>query len=105
MISCYRDSYGFARVKPNDMNPLVGLYFEQDIQGSQPTCDELLAILDEVEGGKRSEWSGTGNAHTLTIKCDGVCIVNEWDESLGQALVSLALFRQCIEAWRKCISF
>jgi len=104
MIICYRDSYGFPRVEPNDVHPLVGLYMEQDIQGSPGTCDELLAILHEVERGTRSEWSGTGNAHTLTVKLDGISVANEWDESLGQARIPLDLFRQCIEAWRTCIS-
>ena len=104
MISCYRDSHGFPRVEPNDVHPLVGWYLEQDIQQSPATCDELLAILDEVEGGKRSEWSGTGNAHTLTIKPEEVSIVNEWDENHSQAQIPLSLFRQCIEVWRVFIS-
>ena len=104
MIRCHRDPDGFCRVDPIDVHPLVGTYLEQDVQGDLATCDDLVRILDEVEQGRCSEWSGTGNVHTLTIRKSRVSIENEWDDSLGQAQIPLSLFRQCVVAWRQCIA-
>jgi hypothetical protein len=63
-----------------------------------------LAALDEIKEGHLPEWSGTGNAHTVTMRPDAVVIHNEWDDSLGDARLSLDVFRDCIQAWEACIS-
>ena len=104
MIKCYRDSIGICRADSKDVHRLVGTYLEQDLQGSLIMCNELMSTINEIECGARREWSGTGNAHTITIRADGVSIKNDWDDSLGIAEISLNLFRQCVEAWRRCVS-
>jgi uncharacterized protein YacL (UPF0231 family) len=104
MIKCYRDGEGYCRVDANDLHPLIAAYFEQDVQGDPVACRELLGVLEEVEDGRRTEWSGTGNAHTVTIRPDAVVIHNEWDDSLGDANLPCDVFRGCIEAWKACIS-
>jgi hypothetical protein len=63
----------------------------------------MLGVLDAVESGGRSEWSGTGNAHTVSINRSGVEIVNVWAASSGQAHLSVDEFRSCILTWRRCL--
>ena len=104
MIRCYRDANGYFRVEANDVHPLIGAYLEQDLQGDQAACQQMTAVLDEVSSGRRARWSGTGNAHTVNIQDHEVLIINEYDDSLGPAKIPLNVFRQCIEAWKKCIS-
>ena len=104
MIECFRDENGFSRVNPNDVHPLVATFLEQDVQASTPTCDEFLGLLDEIENGRRGDWSGTGNAHHVAITKDLVTITNAWDDSLGVALIPMPLFRECVAAWRSHIS-
>ena len=103
MIKCYQDERGYPRVDPNGLHPLIAAYLEQDVQGSRGACQELLAALEEVKNGRLPEWSGTGNAHTVSIRPDVVMIHNEWDDSLGNAHLPLDVFRGCIEAWEACI--
>ena len=104
MIKCYIDVSGYHRVDANDVHPLIGSYLEQDVQRYPTACDEVLKSLEEVEKGIRDSWSGTGNAHTVTIDPDGVSIVNEWDDSFGMARLSHSVFRQSVEAWRQFIA-
>ena len=104
MIKCYRDVDGVCRVDAADVHRLIGSYLEQDIQSDVSACDELTMILDEVVSKRRDGWSRTGNAHTITFHADGVSIANEWDDSLGSAVLPPELFRQCVTAWRQCIT-
>ena len=104
MIKCYRDEQGFRRVDPNGLHPLIASYLEQDVQGSRSACQELVGIIAEVADGCRTEWSGTGNAHTVTIRPGVVVIHNEWDDSLGDARLPLGLFLDCVEAWNAYIA-
>jgi uncharacterized protein YacL (UPF0231 family) len=104
MIKCYRDKEGYLRVDANGLHPLIAAYVEQDVQGDPAACLELLSIIDEVKNGHRVGWSGTGNAHTVTIRPDVVVIHNEWDDSLGDAYMPVEDFRCCIETWLACIS-
>ncbi|WP_315852310.1 YacL family protein [Paludisphaera rhizosphaerae] len=104
MINCYRDEEGCFRVDANDLHPLIAAYLEQDVQRSLSACQNLLDILEDVKAGHRAEWSGTGNAHTVTIRPEAVVIHNEWDDGLGDAHLPCDVFRDCIEAWKACIS-
>jgi|SRR5271163_805785 uncharacterized protein YacL (UPF0231 family) len=104
MIRCYRDSNGYCRVVSNGLHPLVGAYLEQDVQSDLAACDELIALIDDIVGGRRECWTGTGNAHTVIMKADGVSLINEYDDSLGIGHIPLDVFRKCIETWRECIS-
>jgi len=103
MIKCHRDADGNCRVDPQGFHPLIGTYLEQDVQGSRETCRELLGILDAIKSNEMTAWSGTGNAHTLTIRRDGVEILNEWDDSLGEARLTIDEFRECLLEWSRCL--
>ena len=104
MISCQRDADGYCRVDADDVHPAVGAYLEQDVQEDPATCQDLLDALDAVQAGRQPEWSGTGNAHTLTIRSDAVVIHNEYDDSLGDAVLTPDVFRGCVQAWQACIT-
>ncbi len=104
MIKCYRDSSGYCRVDANDVHPHIAAYLEQDVQSDVAYCREMTALIDEVTSGKRDRWSGTGNAHTVTLRPGEVSITNEFDDSLGSAKIPLDVFRKCIDVWKDCIS-
>ena len=104
MIRCYRDFNGYCRVDSKDIHPLIGAYLEQDIQNDLMACQEMIDLLDDVSHGRRDRWTGTGNAHTVTLQPSEVSISNEYDESLGVAKMPINVFRSCIESWKKCIS-
>jgi hypothetical protein len=104
MISCYRDTDGYPRVHVGDGRPVIGSFLEQDVQGSVASCREYLAAAEDVGRGRKPEWSGTGNAHTVLIRPTGVTIENVWDERLGVAELSVEEFKQCLNAWIECIS-
>lgn len=99
MIKCYRDEKGYRRVNPNGLHPLIATFLEEDVQSGFVGCQELLNTLGEIRDGRRVEWSGTYNAHAVTIGLDGAVIENLWDDSLGVAHLPLDVFRGCIEAW------
>ncbi|HNX98779.1 MAG TPA: YacL family protein [Candidatus Aminicenantes bacterium] len=63
----YRDAAGACRAQVDLEKELLGRFLEADVQGSQATCDNLLAALDEVAAGRRKRWQQTGNAHTLIV--------------------------------------
>ncbi len=99
MIKLYRDNEGYRCVDPNGLHPLIASFLEQDVQSGFSGCQELLEIVDDIEHGRRVEWSSTYNAHAVTIRPDGVVIENLWDDSLGVAHLPLKVFRSCIESW------
>jgi uncharacterized protein YacL (UPF0231 family) len=103
-IRCYRDKFGSRRVDTRGKHHNIGSFLEEDIQGSDNSCQETLEIVQAVAEGKLSEWEGTGNAHTVTIKPNGVTIECIWDESLGVAELSLDDFRECLKEWLAFIS-
>jgi uncharacterized protein YacL (UPF0231 family) len=104
MVRYFRDEQGFPRVETGDSHPNIGSFLEQDIQSSTEGCREYMAAAEDVETGRLPKWSGTGNAHTVTIQSDGVSIENVWDESLGVAEVSIPEFKQCLGSWLRLIS-
>ena len=104
MIRCYRGKDGYPRVDVGEAHPEIGRFLEGDVQSSMGHCKELIEIAEQVELGRCPSYSGTGNAHTVTITPTGVTIENEWDESLGIAKLSIAEFKQCLQLWLECIS-
>ncbi len=99
----YKDSAGvFRAIYPKEYQEL-GFYLEQDVQSSIAGCDELLSICNEILLGESPEWSGTGNAHTLTIKRSSVCIENEFVDDSIMCEVSLSDFQIALQDWRTLI--
>ncbi|HEX4607150.1 MAG TPA: hypothetical protein VH092_03010 [Urbifossiella sp.] len=104
MIRYFSDENGFPRVEVIDGHPNIGSFLEQDIQSSSLGCQEYMSAAEDVEVGRLPEWSGTGNAHTVTIRPSGVSIENVWDEGLDVAEMSIPQFKQCLGSWLRCIS-
>ncbi|MCZ6677555.1 MAG: YacL family protein [Candidatus Poribacteria bacterium] len=76
-IKYYIDENGFRRAEVSPPYELLGWYLEGDVQGSIYTCKLLLSEIEKAKAGVEEEYSGTGNAHTITIKRDKVVIENE----------------------------
>ena len=102
-ITCYVDKYGSLRAKTEPRSEILGMYLEQDIQCSLNGCDELIGICNQVKRKEEPEWSGTGNAHTLTICEQHVTIENEYDDSLDPMEISLSEFIEALKEWKRCI--
>jgi len=104
MIGGSRDRWGIMRAEVVDGHPNIGAFLEGDIQSSVAGCKVCMAAAEDVEAGRLPKWSGTGNAHTVTIQPDGVSIENVWDEGLGVAEMSIPEFKQCLGSWLRLIS-
>ncbi|MBI1929410.1 YacL family protein [Candidatus Poribacteria bacterium] len=78
VVKCYIDPSGIRRAEVSPPYELVGWYLMDDVQGGIYSCKELLSIIEKVKTGVESEYSGTGNAHTITITKDKVVIENEY---------------------------
>jgi uncharacterized protein YacL (UPF0231 family) len=104
LIRCYFDKFGLRRVDTLGKHENIGGFLTEEIQGSVNVCHLMLEIVESVAEGRRLEWCGTGNAHTVTIKPGGVTIECVWDESLGIAELSLDDFRECLMEWLTFIS-
>ena len=100
-IECHRDEYGVFRAIVSPPLEVIGWYLEQDVQGSVWACDDLLEKCKMVKSGEKSEWSGTGNAHTATVRVDQVLIENEFADS--EVTCSLDDFMAALQAWKACI--
>jgi len=78
IVKCYIDEHGFRRGEVSSPYELVGWFLEQDVQGSLYHCQLLFSEIEKVKTGVESEYSGTGNAHTITITREQVVIENEY---------------------------
>ncbi len=106
MIRLHRDRHADILGQPwgRAMGNFWEVFLEQDVQGSLNGCQEYLSALDSVIIYKSPEWAGTGNAHSVVIRPNGVTIVNEWDHGLGVQQYSLAEFKEALINWSKLIS-
>lgn len=73
-----------------------------DIQSSLSGVNEYITACDNVDSGIIETWSGTGNAHTVTIKKDGVNIFNEYSEE-ELDINSIEKFKNHLENWRQLL--
>jgi hypothetical protein len=104
MIKCYIDEHASRRAEVNSPYEMVGWYLEQDIQGGVNSCRRLFGIIEKVKNGVESEYSGTGNAHTITITSDKVVIENEYSDPLETCEVPLIKFEKALKEWFQFIS-
>jgi uncharacterized protein YacL (UPF0231 family) len=95
------DGNGFKRVEYDHPCELLGWYLEQEVQSSRATCAALQSECDAVLSGKKSEWQGTGNAHTVTIKNGNVVIENEFDEDAAPCKISIEEFKIALGEWNR----
>src|ERR1700753_1648779 len=96
MINCHFDADGILRAEMGGLDPLLQSFLEKDVQSSENCTRPLIEYIDEVEGGRRPDFDGTGNAYHVEIRRGSVTIDNIWDETLRQASFSPAVFRACL---------
>lgn len=77
-------------------------FLSGDIQRSLFGVNEYITACDNVEIGVMPTWSGTGNAHTVTIKKDGVNIFNEYSEE-ELNINSIENFKSYLESWKQLL--
>lgn len=99
----YLDSHGYPRAEYQAPNEVLGWYLEQDVQSSPATCDELLHVCEEIVEGRRRDWQGSGNAHTVTIADSHVTIENEFSDSTELCEVSIEDFKTAVLAWKELL--
>jgi len=99
----YFDSHGYPRAEYQPPHEVLGWYLEQDVQNSPATCEELLRLSDEVINGNRPDWQGVGNAHTLSIKGNCVCIENEFSDSGTLCELSIEDFKTALLSWKELV--
>ena len=105
IVKCYIDEHGFRRAEVSPPYQLLGWYLEDDVQGSLYHCKLLFSEIEKVKAGVEPEFSGTGNAHTVTITRDKVVIENEYlieseDCDISRICeIPLVEFEQALTQW------
>ena len=99
----YFDSHGFPRAEYSSPFQPLGWYLEQDVQGSTATCDEVLAICNDVINGEKNDWEGGGNAHTVSIEGNRVTIENEFAETDQVLVISIEDFKSAVRSWKQLL--
>jgi uncharacterized protein YacL (UPF0231 family) len=102
-IKIYKDRDGYPRVDSPESIKILGWFLEQDIQRSINSCDEMLAIIDSVQQEKINYWTGTGNAHTISMTPELVTILNEFSDDVEPCSMKISEFKSAIILWRKFI--
>ena len=77
-------------------------FLSGDIQRSLFGVNEYIEACKSVVSGKMETWSGTGNAHTVTIKKDGVNVFNEYSEE-ELTIKSIEKFEEYLGGWKKLL--
>jgi len=99
IVKCYIDEHGFRRAEVSPPYQLLGWYLEDDVQGSLYHCKLLFSEIEKVKAGVEPEFSGTGNAYTITITGDKVLLEDEYSEPLTTCEIPLFEFEQALTQW------
>ena len=99
MIRCFRDEHGFPRADAGSDCASLAEFLEQDIQNGESDCQNLLAVIAEIESGDRHEWAATGNAHEIVVSADKAAITNLWIDTKSPCVVSLRDFKKALQEW------
>jgi len=105
ILKCYIDEHGIRRAEVSSLYELLGWYLEGDVQASIYHCKLLFSEIKKVKTYVKEEFSGTGNAHTITITRDKVIIENEFlieSEDCGASRIcemSLNEFEKALTQW------
>lgn len=99
MIRCFRDEHGFPRADAGGDCASLAEFLEQDIQSGESDCQNLLAVIAEIECGDRQEWSATGNAHEIVVTAEKAAITNLWADTKPPCVLSLRDFKNALQEW------
>ncbi|MBS9424042.1 YacL family protein [Photorhabdus caribbeanensis] len=98
----YIDKHGYSCAEAETEHHLIAWFLKDDIQGSLYGVNEYLDLCESVKNGELPQWKGTGNAHTVTIKPDGVEIFNEYTEESLQ-IATIEEFKGYLERWKELL--
>lgn len=70
----YFDRDGTPRARGPTAERVLMSFLETDVQGSDHVCRDLMDDLEAVEDGTDDVREFTGNAHTVTLRKEGVTI-------------------------------
>lgn len=104
IVKYYLDEHGSQRSEVSSPYELIGWYLEQEVEGDINSCKRLLGIIEKIKNGVKSEYSGTGNAHALTITSDKVVIENEYSDLFDRCEIPLIEFERVLTQWLQFIS-
>ncbi len=96
------DKQGYPILDVDYQYHVLADFLSGDVQGSIFGVNEYIAACNDVSSGRIPTWSGTGNAHTVTIKKDSVNIFNEYSEE-ELDISSIDEFKSYLENWKKLL--
>jgi uncharacterized protein YacL (UPF0231 family) len=99
----YIDESGSPRAECENSFELLGNFLESDVQGSAAYCEEILKMIDHVSIGKPKKWRSTGNAHTITLTPEEVCIEAEFDDAHTPLRLSLDMLKTALIDWKALV--
>lgn len=98
-----KDEGGNLRVNTDDSYGPLAWYLEQDIQSDLEHGEQMLEICSRIIN-QDGEWSGTGNAHSVTVTRIKVRIENEFVEgATGVCELGLDGFRESLSSWLQAV--
>ncbi|MCG3469064.1 YacL family protein [Xenorhabdus bovienii] len=93
------DKQGYPLIDIEYEYHVLADFLRGDIQGSLFGVNEFITACNDVSSGNSLEWEGTGNAHTVTIRKEGVHIFNEYTgEELD--IPTIDEFKHYLEGWK-----
>ena len=98
-LEFYRDEAGDPRARAERDREALAHFLESDVQGSATFGLEILAAIEAVTEGRLSEWTRTGNAHTLVLSAEGAAIEPDFHEESEAGLVPLDDLREAVTRW------
>ena len=101
----YFDSDRVPRARGPAAERLLMQFLENDVQGSDHVCHDLLEDLIAIEDGSDDSRDFIGNAHSLELNAQGATITALVDDASVPARYHAALkhFREVLEDWEAFI--
>ena len=96
------DEQGYPSLDVDYDYHVLADFLSGDVQRSLFGVNEYITACNNVSSGTMAIWSGTGNAHTVTIKKDSVNIFNEYSEE-DLYISSIAEFKSYLEMWKQLL--
>jgi len=102
-LEFYVDAGGYVQVNTAPAYAMLGHYLASEIQGIAVICQELLAMIADIENGDRSaiesEMHGVGNGYGLAISDDKVTIWSEFTNPQVSLELPLAVFKRSLQTY------
>lgn len=98
----YFDNQGYPFLDIDNEYHVLADFLSGDVQCSLFGVNEYITACDNITSGVIDIWSGTGNAHTVTIKKSGVNIFNEYTEE-ELKIKSVDEFKSYLGSWKELL--